>query len=224
MSNQKDTLGTAKISGAGDIELLDHGMRWFLPNCGIRRTRSIWNLFRPILIQFGKGDKRRSIELFSRSFVKDKDGRYELFFRRADDFRYLQMMAEQLGFAVSDITYGTSKPSKQQGTQLIECTLNVSLNGRSVTFDLSDKPNIQGCAHVDPYIIGQIEDNETAGRMYPFLMKVRDAFDESEILGLSVSSKLGNIWACTATAEAIETLRRDRRVVSLEGSRPGFWE
>jgi hypothetical protein len=139
MFEQSIKLGTAKISGTGDIELLDEAMRWFLPECGIRRTKSVFNLLRPILVRYRQGSEQRTFALFSRSFVKDKDGRYQLFFWRADDLWYLQKMATHLGFTVTDIQYGDSKPSNRKRVQLGTCTLSVSLAGRSVTFDLTDK-------------------------------------------------------------------------------------
>ncbi len=74
-------------------------------------------------------------------------------------------------------------------------------------------------AHIDPRLECMMEDSTDPSDTFPFLMKVREHFDAQDIPGLTISSKLGNIYACRATSEAIEKLRTDKRVISTEASR-----
>lgn len=85
-------------------------------------------------------------------------------------------------------------------------------------------PNARRFGNVDAYLVHQIEGSEKPNQQYPFLMRVREQFDEKEIPGLSVSSKIGDIWACRATVEAIDLLATDARVHCIEGSPRGHLE
>ncbi|MBX9878039.1 MAG: hypothetical protein K2Y22_06225 [Candidatus Obscuribacterales bacterium] len=78
--------------------------------------------------------------------------------------------------------------------------------------------------NVDAYLAHQIAGSENPNRQYPFLMRVKEQFDAKEIPGLSVSSKIGDVWACRATLEAIDLLSTDPRVLCIEGSPRGHLE
>lgn len=84
--------------------------------------------------------------------------------------------------------------------------------------------NARRFGNVDAYLAHQMEGSEKPNQQYPFLMRVREQFDEKEIPGLSVSSKIGDIWACRATVEAIDLLATDARVLCIEGSPRGHLE
>lgn len=78
--------------------------------------------------------------------------------------------------------------------------------------------------NVDAYLAHQIAGSENPNQLYPFLMRVKEQFDEKEIKGLSVSSRIGDIWACRATLETIDLLSTDPRVLCIEGSPRGHLE
>ncbi|MBX9770562.1 MAG: hypothetical protein K2X29_04285 [Candidatus Obscuribacterales bacterium] len=73
-------------------------------------------------------------------------------------------------------------------------------------------------ARIDPRLEWMMEDSTDPSDTFPFLMKIREHFDAKDITGLTITSKLGDIYACRATREAIEKLRTDRRVISTEAS------
>lgn len=74
-------------------------------------------------------------------------------------------------------------------------------------------------SNIDPYIDHMMKNNPSPEARFAFLLQADASFDPREVPGLTVHSKLGNILGCVATRAAIEILRKDRRVWSIESSR-----
>lgn len=71
-------------------------------------------------------------------------------------------------------------------------------------------------AYIDSYLEHVMEDRSRS--IFHFLMQVNSSFDPTQFPGLTISGRLGNIWAASGNKETLEALRDAPGVISVEAS------